>query len=180
VAPLQPPAPPNEDALTAVLSVTRVPVWVPWPLPVGWLVAGAVTAGDDRTGGVGCAVALSGPAPLGGPADLVLVAEEPGVGIGAGLAGLDSADPGPGAAVGAPVTRVSAASHPTPMWSLPQVHGDDRAVYVGEADGCWLWALCWPSEVSLVLHDSFELVDLREPGHQLDLPFGAPSPRLPG
>ena len=35
-----------------------------------------------------------GPSPLGGPADLVLVAEEPGTGLGARYAGLDAARPG--------------------------------------------------------------------------------------
>ena len=50
-------------------------------------------AGDERTGVRACAVALTGPNPLGGPADMVVVAEEPGIGLGAALAGLDSVDP---------------------------------------------------------------------------------------
>lgn len=178
VAPLQAALSPTSEALSVMVAQSRVPVWIPWPLPAGWLVTGAATAGDARTGWVGGAVALSGPAPLGGPADLLLVAEEPGVGLGAGLAGLGGSDPGPGAVTGPPVTRVGAATRPTPLWSVPPVSGVDQAVYVGEADGCWLWAICWPSEVSLVLHDSIELVDLRAPGHRLDIPFGAPSPRL--
>lgn len=48
---------------------------------------GGASAGDERTGARATAVALAGPSPLGGPADLVLVAEEPGVGLGARLAG---------------------------------------------------------------------------------------------
>lgn len=179
VAPLQAPTAPTLEGLSTAVASALVPAWVPWPLPTGWLVTGALVAGDERTGWVGCALALSGPAPLGGPADLVFVAEEPGVGLAAGLAGLPGADPGAGAASGPPVTRVTAGTHPTPLWSIAADPGRDQAVYVGEADGCWLWALCWPSEVSLVLHDAFELVDLRQPGHQLDLPFGAASPRLP-
>jgi hypothetical protein len=50
---------------------------------------------------------------------------------------------------------------------------------VGEAAACWLWAVTWPSEVALELHDDVSLIDLRDPGHALDLPFGALSPRLP-
>src|SRR5439155_254641 len=70
-----------------------VPVWLPWPLPLGWLVAGFAGAGDERTGVRACAVALAGPNPLGGPADMVVVAEEPGIGLGAALAGLDVVAP---------------------------------------------------------------------------------------
>src|SRR5262245_39860322 len=73
VSPLQPPRRPCREGLEAVRSVTKMPIWVPWPLPPGWLVTGFADAGDERTGALAVAVALSGPAPLGGPADLVLV-----------------------------------------------------------------------------------------------------------
>ena len=63
-----------------------LPLWCPWPLPPGWTLTGVAWAGDDRTGVRATAVACSGPAPLGGgPADLVFVAEEPGVGLGTRL-----------------------------------------------------------------------------------------------
>ena len=74
----------------------RCPVWLPWPLPPGWLVSGFTGAGDERTGARASAVALSGPNPLGGPADLLIIAEEPGVGLGAGLAGLPAPIPATG------------------------------------------------------------------------------------
>ena len=101
VHPLLPAFSPSRDGLDGLLHRLRpgtagVPVWLPWPLPVGWLVAGFAGAGDERTGVRACAVALAGPNPLGGPADMVVVAEEPGVGLGAALAGLDSVDPGAG------------------------------------------------------------------------------------
>src|ERR1700722_15701469 len=78
---------PSRDGLLLLARHTTVPVWLPWPLPAGWLVSGFTGAGDERTGARASAVALSGPNPLGGPADLLLIAQEPGVGLGAGLAG---------------------------------------------------------------------------------------------
>jgi hypothetical protein len=133
--------------------------------------------GDDRAPAVAAAVAWSAPAPLGGPADVLLVAEEPGVGLGAALAGLDGPDPDTHVLGGPPSTKVRVEGHPTPLWEVETAA--DRTAYVGEASGCWLWAVVWPGEVALELHDGVRLVDLRDPGHELVLPFGAPSPRLP-
>ena len=72
--------------------------------------------GDERTGARASAVALSGPNPLGGPADLLIIAEEPGVGLGAGLAGLPGPDPGDGFARRAPHATVKVANHEAPLW----------------------------------------------------------------
>ena len=85
---------PTPDVLRAAASTAGVPLWLPWPLPRGWLVTGVVTAGDERTGARATAVVCSGPAPLGGVAELVLVGEEMGVGLGARFAGLDGPDAG--------------------------------------------------------------------------------------
>jgi len=38
----------------------------------------------------------------------------------------------------------------------------------------------WPASAGVLLVEPMTLRDLRDPGQQLDLPFGAPSPRLPG
>ena len=152
-----------------------VPVWFPWPLPTGWVLTGALHAGDDRDSCVAAAVVCSGPGPRGGPADLVFVSEEPGVGLGAGYAGLPGPDAGPFAADRPPNTRVLVGHHEVPLWEIPGP--TDRSVYVGEAAGRWLWAIAWPMEIGLVLHDELTLVDLRDPGLVLDLPLGAPSPR---
>ena len=94
VAPLQPAVQPTAEALRQLASVSQVPVWCPWPLPKGWLVTGLAQAGDERTGARASAVACSGPAPLGGVGELVLIAEEPGIGLGAHLGGLEGPDPG--------------------------------------------------------------------------------------
>src|ERR1700685_4224407 len=77
VHPLRSGLSPSPEGLYGVLQGAEVPVWVPWPLPPGWLVTGFATAGDERTGTRGCSVALSGPNPVGGPAELVLISDEP-------------------------------------------------------------------------------------------------------
>lgn len=172
VDPLQPPRRPCRDALDAVRGTARVPMWVPWPLPVGWLVTGFADAGDERSGGRAVAVALSGPSPVGGPADLMLIAEQPGVGLGAGYAGLDGPDPGAGFGDTAPHAKLEINGHPVSLWAI----NGDPAVYVGEALGHWLWAVLWPASAGLFMLEQFALRDLRE--HDLDLPFGALCPRL--
>jgi hypothetical protein len=128
----------------------------------------------------GVVVALSGPGVTERRAELLVVAEEPGVGLGAAYAGLDTTDPGPELAALPADTKVSADGHSIPMWSLPVLDGD-HAVYVGEAAGCWLWAIVWPVTEWMVVHDDLRLVDLRLPEHRLhiaDVPAGALSPRL--
>ncbi len=165
------------EGLPHVLGRSRVPVWAPLPLLPGWMLTGLSCAGDDRTGPVATVLALSGPSPLGGPADLLLVAEEPGVGLGAHCAGLATVDPGAFPAR-APEAKVLAAGHPTALWQCDSQ--DDRVAFVGEAAGVWLWAVLWPPAAELVLLEHVELHDLRHESHALlVLPHGAPSTRLP-
>ena len=113
----------------------------------------------SAAGARGTAVALAGPSPLGGPADLVLVAEEPGVGLGARLAGTDGPDPGavPDGAAGRqgrsrPGTRrrCGAARPPTTGWPSS-----------ARPPGVWLWAVIWPPAAELLLLEHVELHDLR-------------------
>ena len=167
---------PTSESIAWLVSQSGVPVWCPWPLPPGWLVTGTAHAGDERTGARATVVALSGPAPLGGAGELLLVAEEPGVGLGARFAGLAGPDAGPLSGGTAPQARVHTAGHPTALWSVDCP--DDRVAYVGEALAYWLWAVLWPDTAGLVVQDRLTLVDLRDTEHPLDLPFGAPSPRL--
>ncbi|WP_328494156.1 hypothetical protein OHS59_16495 [Streptomyces sp. NBC_00414] len=179
VHPLQPVIPPSVEALEVVVRRARVPVWMPWPLPVGWLFTGAAFAGDDRSGGRATAVACSGPGPLGGFGELMLVAEELGVGLGARYAGIDGLDPGPYMNVEKPAqAKVLAAGRPTPLWHVPGVPGD-RAVFAGEALGLWLWAVVWPEQSGMMMYDELVLTDLRDAGAEVDLlPIGALSPRI--
>ena len=167
---------PSKDGLDSLLKNAKVPALLPWPLPQGWLVSGFAGAGDERTGARGFAVALSGPNPLGGPADLVIVAEEPGVGLGAGLAGLPGPDPGDGFATGPAHATVSVDNHDAPLWLVEAV---DTAVFAGEVAGSWLWLVLWPDTAGTLLIEPLELRDLRDPTQDLDLPFGALSTRLP-
>ncbi|WP_327295411.1 MULTISPECIES: DUF6758 family protein [unclassified Streptomyces] len=180
IYPLQPVLPPSVDALEVVASRARVPVWMPWPLPIGWLFTGVVSAGDDRSGGRATAVACSGPGPLEGPGELLLVAEELGVGLGARYAGIEGPDPGQYIDVNKPPqAKVLAAGRPTPLWRIESP--TDRAVFAGEARGLWLWAILWPEQSGLLMYDELVLTDLREVGTEVELlPCGALSPRILG
>ncbi|MEH0973580.1 DUF6758 family protein [Micromonospora sp. CPCC 205546] len=170
-------------------SRPRAPLWCPWPLPTGWTMTGVAYAGDDRTGVRATAVACAGPAPLGGgPADLVFVAEEPGVGLGtrfAGLAGPDPGpelaqaltDPGPGHPEHVGQARIKVAGHPTPLWLVNSP--TDRSAYAGEARGLWLHAIAWPASAGHLLAEDVVLHDLTE-WTPPELVYGAPSPYLHG
>jgi hypothetical protein len=158
------------------------PLWSLWPLPPGWMVTGVGWAGDSRSGVRATALACSGPAPINrGPADIVLVAEEPGVGLGARFAGIPGPDPGPfleSARDGAPAhAKVRAAGWPTPLWSVKSA--DDRSAYVGEAKGLWLYAVAWPASAGYLVAEDLCLWDLVE-SLPSELIFGAPSPYLHG
>jgi hypothetical protein len=166
----------GRDVLGSAVRGAAVPLWSPLPLLAGWTATGLATVGDERSGARATAFALSGPSPLGGPADLVVVAEEPGVGLGARYAGLADLDV---AAVLScpPDAKVEAAGHPTPLWRTDSA--DDRIAFVGEALGVWLWAVLWPPAAELVLLEHIVLHDLRDDAHAgLVLPLGAPSTRL--
>jgi hypothetical protein len=179
VHPLYPAFAPSKAGMRALLRMAKVPVWLPWPLPTGWLVTGFARAGDERSGARACVVALSGPNPLGGPADMLVVAEEPGVGLGAWLAGLAGPDPGQGFASMSPYASVQYGGHEFPLW---QVEVAERAAFAGEALGNWLWVVLWPDSAGVLLVESLIVRDLRDPGQapqDLDVPFGALSPRLP-
>jgi hypothetical protein len=178
VLPLRSGVTPSQEGLEGVLQAAEVPVWLPWPLPPGWLVTGFAVAGDERTGTRGCSVALSGPNPIGdGPAEMMLISEEPGVGLGARFAGLGGPDPGTQFAKGPPAGSVEFANHEFPVWN---VETKGRAAFAGEVSGNWLWLVLWPDTAGILMVEPLPLRDLRDPGQELDVPFGAPSPQLPG
>lgn len=160
------------ETLGHVRDLAQVPLWAPDPLPPGWRVTGIGYVGTDLAKAT--VFACSGPAPLGGVADMLVVAEEPGVGLGAGYAGLDRVDPGL-TVTAVPVAKVEAAGHPTALWTL-QTPADRYAVF-GEGRGVWLWVLLWPAEAGHVLAEHLVLSDLRD-RIPADLPVGPPSPYL--
>lgn len=110
-------------------------------------------------------------------AELLLVAEELGVGLGARYAGIDGPDPGSGLRVdAAPDAKVLAAGRPTALWHVKDAPAD-RAVFAGEARGLWLWAIVWPEQSGLLMYDELVLTDLRDAGGEVDLlPCGALTP----
>jgi hypothetical protein len=158
-----------------------LPMWCPWPLMAGWTVTGVGWAGDDRAGVRATVVACSGPSPLhSGPADLLLVAEDPGVGLGSRFAGLPGTDPGPfldGELNAAPHAQVRTAGWMTPLWSVKSP--DDRCAHVGEAMGRWVYLIAWPAGAGYLLAERLELCDLTT-AVPAELVYGAPSPYLHG
>jgi hypothetical protein len=163
-----------------LVSLTRnaiVPVMLPWPLPSGWVVTGFAAAGDERSGTRGAAVALSGPNPVGGAAEMLVICEELGVGLGAFCAALDGPDPGGDFPSCSPHAQIEFGNHEFPLW---HVEAAGCAAFAGEVMGSWLWILLWPDTAGTLLVEPLRLLDLRDPGQDLDLPFGARSPRLPG
>ncbi|WP_322759636.1 DUF6758 family protein [Frankia sp. Cr2] len=157
VAPYRVAASSREQVLLFLAHTATAPVWVPWPMPVHWFASGVSWAGDDRTGPQATAFAAGGPSPLGGPAELVIVAEAPGIGLGARLAGLSGTDPE--RIGGRPEEKIEAAGHPTALW--PVVCPPDRAAFVGEACGVWLWVVLWPADAATLLLEHLVVRDLR-------------------
>jgi len=169
-------AAPSVHGLLAHVTQSVLPTWLPWPLPNAWSVAGTGRVVDDTA--VATVLALSGSDPLGAAGDLLLIAEDPGVGLGAHYAGLASPDPGPIVGAGPADARVVVNGHPTPLWFVDV--GDECQVCVGEAAGRWLWLIAWPPLASAaVLMEASTLVDLHDLLAELDLiPLSEVSPRL--
>ena len=117
--------------------------------------------------------------PFGGEGDVLLIAEEMGIGIGARFAGLPGPDPGPIFEDTAAHAKLYAAGRPTPMWAVPGT--GDRAVFVGEARGMWLWLVLWPAIDGTMLYDEVVLTDLRDALAEIPhLPIGTLSSRFFG
>ncbi len=179
VYPVQPILSPSPAVLTSVVVRSQVPLWLPWPLPHRWRFSGVAYAGDHHTGARATVVAASGPSPFGGDGDMLLIAEEMGIGLGARFAGLPGPDPGPIFEDTAAHAKVYAAGRPTPMWSVPDT--GDRAVFVGEARGMWLWLVLWPALAGTLLYEDMVLTDLRDAGSEIaQLPVGSLSSRFFG
>jgi hypothetical protein len=159
-----------------------VPLWLPAPVPVGWLLTGLRSARSPRQRACACAVGLSGHGLAAGPTDVVIVAEEPGCGLGASYAGLDQerTDPGPQVFDGASAvplrTRTGTAAHLAALWSVPV--GPDRCAFLGESGGAWLWLIGWPATAWALLEDGLRLADARADGAVREQPAGALNPRL--
>ena len=168
------------DAFASYLQLSQgLATWLPWPLPPGWLVTdfGCVCDDDGPRAGV---VGVVGTSDAEGVVELSVVTEEPGVGLGARVGGVDQVDPGREAGVGTPLLKVRVDGNAVPLWSLSVPVEDallDRAVLVGEAAGRWLWVVVRPASAVLLLPSLPELLDVSELGPELvALPFGVVPP----
>jgi hypothetical protein len=184
IIPVGPAHAPTTDLFHRLSRECLVPVWVPAPVPEGWLLSGLQWAGDDAGGTVACIVALSGPNPIpevddDPSADVMFVSEQPGIGLGAHMAGLHGVDAGPllqeKAQHDPAEIKIDTGGHEVPLWSVPV---DGGIAYVGEAAGVWLWLLAWPAAAAAVLLARFSLLDVRDLDREADLPCGALTPRL--
>jgi hypothetical protein len=169
------------EPLAAVLHTDLerlpVPVWFPWPLPDRWLFTGL--AHTEKADDDGASVTTwSGPDLFGDPAELILVCEEAGAGVGSHFAGRIESYPGSAVGEGPPHARFVVEARAVPLWAVDGV-GGDRAAYAGEAAGRWLWVVVHPAEASAIVVEPISLVDARELGAELALlPVAELSPRL--
>lgn len=177
IDPLQPFEWPGVDVAQDLVAQLAIPMWLPWPLPPGWLVSGLGYAGRDPVHATATVLACSGPCPVGGLGELLIVAEEPSVGLGSAYAGLSEVDPGATFEGTAAQAKVEIGQHLAALWCLSGP--SDRAVYVGEAAGRWLWIVLHPASTGYLLAERLALTDLRDLGAEIQmLPFGAQTPRL--
>ena len=169
------------EPLAAVLGdafqEAAVPLWAAWPLPDGWVFTGLAWMGD---GGPDSAAVCSwsGPDPFGDPAEMLLVSEEAGAGLGSYFAGRHDAYPGGDVGDGPAHARFVVQDRPLPLWVVDGCAAD-RSVYAGEAAGRWLWIVLHPAEASAIMVEPLSLVDARQLGAELAvLPLAEVSPRL--
>ena len=143
----------------------------------GWSPA-SPGAGDERTGTQGCAVALSGPSPVGGPGEMMLVSEDPGSAWGRGSPGLDGPDPG-AQFTGRPARPLRAVRRPR-VPAVARRGARPGGVRRGGHGHLAVAGAVAATPPGVLLVEPLPVRDLRDPGQELDLPFGAPSPQLPG
>jgi hypothetical protein len=178
VAPLRLLRAATDEGLAHIAGLAKVPTWMPIVDTPGWEITELGFAGDGRTGARATVLAAVGPAPLGAAgerAELIVVAEEPEVGLGAAYAGHLRSETRP-TLDGPPAAKILAGGHPTPLWSIGEQ--DDRAAFVGEAGGVWLWMVLFPASAGYLLAEPISLVDVRHKPTQAGARFGVGTSRL--
>jgi hypothetical protein len=180
ISPLWRPEVAEYDAFAEVVGrFGDVPTYLPWPMSPGWSISdfGCVARGTRSHATVTTTVGTSD---LDGPVEVTVVAEDPGVGLGARCARSPYVDPGDQVGAGPPAVRVRADGRQVPLWSVDVVADEDpltRSVFAGEADGRWLWLVLRPASAALLLHDEWLLADVTGFGPEaLEMPFGGPRP----
>jgi hypothetical protein len=169
------------ESLAAHLAASRsFPTYLPWPVSPGWSVSDFACVGDGRGAAVATLTCTSGTSELDGPVDVLVVAEEPGTGLGARCARTAHVDPGAEIHDQPPTARVRIGRQPVSLWDVSTSATDgelDRSVVAGEAGGRWLWLVLRPASALLLLREDWILRDVSEVGPPLlDMPFGGPRP----
>lgn len=181
VAPLWRPMEASYDVFTQHLAASRdLPTYLPWPLSPGWTVSDFGVVGADIQRPLATMTCSTGTSDPDGPVDVLIVAEEPGTGLGARCAGLTGVGPDTEVGVGPPAARVSVDGRSIPLWIVTTSSSNaefDRSVLVGEAAGRWLWLVLRPAAALLLLRDEWSLRDISSLGAPLlELPFGGQRP----
>lgn len=157
-----------------------MPTYLPWPLSPGWTIADFGCVAKPGRVAVATVTTTVGASALDGDVELTIVAEEPGVGLGARCAGTYRTDPGGSVGVGPASVRIRVDAHPVPMWSVPSGDGDDvlaRSVFAGESGGRWLWLVMRPASAALLLRREWFLADAGGFGPEaVEMPFGGTQP----
>jgi hypothetical protein len=166
---------PDYDSFAEYLVLSRpLPTWLPWPLPPGWQVSDFGCVGVEGRTPRAAFVTCTGTSELDGVVELAVVTEEPGVGLGARVGGVDQTDPGREVVEGPPAARVRVDAAHLPLWTVTTGGQEalDRSVLAGEALGRWLWLVFRPASAALLLPEIGALHDVSELGPELvTLPF---------
>lgn len=175
----RPPAASYESFGQHLAASAGFPTYLPWPLSPGWQVCDFGVVGEPGRPHATVA-AVVGPTPQDGPVELLLVAEEPGIGLGARCARTVQSDPGAEIATSRPTARVRIDTQTVPLWPVSTSDADpawDRSVFAGEARGRWLWLVLRPASAMLLLADEWILADVSTFGAPLlEMPFGGNPP----
>jgi hypothetical protein len=173
---LRPAVPFDPSEATLLTGRSQVPIWFPLPMPASWFVTGLRWAETPRGSVPAVAVGFSGRGLSDGPTDVIIASEQPGCGLGAGLAGLEDPDPGPECFAGPAAARIHTGHRSTGLWSVASP--TDRVVFLGEADGDWLWIIGWPQSAWGIVADDLRLSDCRLDDSYRQYRAGALNPRL--
>ncbi|WP_432479404.1 DUF6758 family protein [Nocardioides sp. GXQ0305] len=176
------PREPSYAAFVEHLAAARdFPTYLPWPMAPGWAVSDFAVVTEGSGVPVATLTCVSGTTELDGPVDVLLVAEEPGVGLGARCAGLPGGDPGHEMGDQQPVVRVRIGSLASSLWTVSTSGAAsaelDRSVLAGEAAGRWLWVVLRPASAVLLMRDDWILRDVSGGGPlMVEMPFAGPGP----
>jgi hypothetical protein len=171
---------PSYAAFVEHLAAARdFPTYLPWPMAPGWAVSDFAVVTETSGAPVATLTCVSGTSELDGPVDVLLVAEEPGVGLGARCAGLPGRDPGHEMGDQQPMVRIRIGSLTSSLWTVSTSGAAsaelDRTVLAGEAAGRWLWVVLRPASAVLLMRDDWILRDVSGGGPlMVEMPFAGP------